>query len=185
MSAISHLALALTGFYCHFYVKHNVYLFAPSAFLVVIINSLVSIWQLLGQPFSTQKVNNIYNITSVAQEILFLPLVTSAVLTKYDFLFDMVFCNIILSSIPVLFYIIDKNEIGEDLLDGITILNCFMLGLVSFMFSNLFGLAASGTYAMNYFHIRNYQGTIFGFSETDLYNYVLCVFAMCSVQAIK
>lgn len=73
---------------------------------------------ILGQPFSTQKVNNIYNITSVAQEILFLPLVTSAVLTKYDFLFDMVFCNIILSSIPVLFYIIDKNEIGEDLLDG-------------------------------------------------------------------
>nr|CAI5866153.1 unnamed protein product [Callosobruchus analis] len=180
-TALSHIILAGTGVYCYLAVKDSPYFFSQCSFGVIVANSLIGLWR-WGNPSYGQDADGLYRLTSFVQDVVALPFIACEIWLNYGFAREIALADALLSLSPLILYL-GKND-TSDLIDTVIASNAVILGVLSFIHQNYFGLAACLSYIFAHFAIREDKQTHFSINSQDLYNYGLCFYAAFALRAV-
>ncbi|KAJ8936733.1 hypothetical protein NQ314_012180 [Rhamnusium bicolor] len=182
-TALSHIILAGTGIYCLVGSKNHASSFPQGSFGIITLNSLLGIWR-WGNPSYGSSVVDLYNFTSILQDLLVLPCIVTTIWLTYGYTWEIAYAYTVVSILPLITYICDNSNRSNEMVDIIIGVNCISLGVLSFIHQNYFGVASSISYAFTHFIVKNDNETYFNVTSQDFYNYTMCFFAVFALKAI-
>ncbi|KAK9869407.1 hypothetical protein WA026_003162 [Henosepilachna vigintioctopunctata] len=177
-TALSHVLLAGTSIYC---LNKNFTNMGIVCYGLIATNSLLGVWR-WGNPEVGPKAKQIYDVTGICQEIIALGAVSAAVWTSSPILPELWMIQILLPSVPLAFYLLDKNY--KDYEKIAMAVNGVSIAFVSLMNNNFWGVAAAISFLFGYLYVKE-KGSIRDIPAIDLINYELCFFCFFSSKAIR
>ncbi|XP_060517089.1 uncharacterized protein LOC132696341 [Cylas formicarius] len=186
-TALSHIILAGTAFYCLKFTNKSNLQFARLSFGILGVNSVLGVWR-WGNPSYGHKIEKLYRLTSILQDLLALPLIVTNIWLNYHYSLELAYAHTLVALFPLLAYLYNTRNI--DVVDGFLAANCISLGLISLTNQNHYGLTTMVSFTLNYFFIKRdvmgyLPGSYYDVPTQDLYNYSMCFFAYFALKAVS
>ncbi|KAL1493990.1 hypothetical protein ABEB36_009666 [Hypothenemus hampei] len=181
-TALSHIFLAGTSFYCLRISSINQLLFCKFSFGIIMFHSILGIWR-WGNPQYGYKIDKIYKLAGLLQDLLVLPCIVTTIWLRYNFSFSLAGVHTVISIIPLLIYLFNRRN---EPVDAFLIGNVLSLVVISTYHGNPFGISMAMSYIISYFIIKHdmLSNLPIEVPTQDLFNYSMCFFVIFALRAV-